>query len=206
MRAYLFVEGDSSQRRTYALDLGGVVLGRHEASDIVAADPAVSRRHARIYWDGSAYVLKDLGSKNGTFLNGAQVHAPSMLSHGDTITLGGMQAIFRIEGEATTDTAKEVALAPTRVDARTAEVWINGHPVRVTAKEFLVLRALAVRPGALVSKNDLACAAWPECDGAVADYNVEQLVSRLRRKIEPDARHPVSLITVRGLGYRLLTS
>jgi DNA-binding response OmpR family regulator len=42
--------------------------------------------------------------------------------------------------------------------------------------------------------------------GAVSDYNIEQLISRLRRKLEADPAHPRWLVTVRGLGYRLIGS
>ena len=58
--------------------------------------------------------------------------------------------------------------------------------------------------GALISKQDLALQVWPEYQGVVGDENIEQLISRLRRKLETDPQHPRYLLTVRGLGYRLI--
>jgi len=65
-----------------------VVLGRLPECDVVLSDPNASRRHAEVRWDGRGYVLHDLGSMNGTFLNGQQVTEPMPLSPGDVITVG----------------------------------------------------------------------------------------------------------------------
>ncbi|HZQ38468.1 MAG TPA: helix-turn-helix domain-containing protein [Dehalococcoidia bacterium] len=50
----------------------------------------------------------------------------------------------------------------------------------------------------------MAQAVWPEYQGGVGDYNIEQVISRLRRKLEPEPERPRHLLTVRGLGYRLM--
>lgn len=92
------------------------------------------------------------------------------------------------------------------MDARRAEVTVDGRPISVTARELFALAALAQDPGALVSKDDLAKKVWPETNGVVSDDSIEQLVSRLRRKLGDDAREPRYLLTVRGLGYRLFAS
>lgn len=81
---------------------------------------------------------------------------------------------------------------------------MEGREVRLTAKELLALAALHGRSGDLCSKDELAKKVWPEFEGAVDDESIEQVISRLRRKIEPDPRHPRYLLTARGLGYRLL--
>ena len=74
----------------------------------------------------------------------------------------------------------------------------------LTAKEFLALRAMVVQAGSILSKDALAHQVWPEYEGAVGDVNIEQLISRLRRKIEANPAQPRRLLTVRGLGYRLI--
>ncbi|MBI4302479.1 MAG: winged helix-turn-helix transcriptional regulator, partial [Chloroflexi bacterium] len=86
-----------------------------------------------------------------------------------------------------------------------ATVSVNGQPIHLTVKEFQALSYLHSRDGALCTKDELAQHVWPEYEGAVDDYNIEQLVSRLRRKLEPDPQRPRFLLTVRGLGYRLET-
>lgn len=92
------------------------------------------------------------------------------------------------------------------IDPARATTFVDGRQIRTTAKEFQALSYLHSRSGALCTKDELARHVWPEYGGAVDDYNIEQLVSRLRRKLEPDHRHPRFLLTVRGLGYRLETA
>ena len=62
-------------------------LGRSTDNDIVIDDQDVSRRHARITWNGRDLMLEDLGSANGTFLNGGRLIGPEALRHGDAVGL-----------------------------------------------------------------------------------------------------------------------
>ena len=97
-------------------------------------------------------------------------------------------------------------VAATLLDTATAELWVRGERVHVTAKEYRALSLLFERAGALVTKEELAVGVWPEYAGQVADANVEQLIARLRRKLGTDQSQPPVLRTVRGLGYRLVLS
>jgi DNA-binding winged helix-turn-helix (wHTH) protein len=92
------------------------------------------------------------------------------------------------------------------IDPDRATVSMGDRTIRVTAKEFHALSYLLSKGGAVCTKDELARHVWPEYEGAVDDYNVEQLMSRLRRKVEPDHTHPEYLLTVRGMGYRLEAS
>lgn len=187
----------------YPLTGAPLVIGRDGECQIVVASEHASRRHARIEARGSAYVLRDLGSKNGTSMNGQPVNAEVTLREGDEIAVPGGAWVFR-----TTDETVTLQLPPAgsvRVDMRRAEVWVEGKQIVVTARELLALAALAEDPGALVTKDDLANKVWPETSGAVSDDSIEQLMSRLRHKLGDDARQPRYLLTVRGLGYRLFS-
>ncbi len=64
------------------------VIGRDDGVDIVIPTPAVSRRHARLMMEGGGYVIEDLGSSNGTFVNGERLIGRRTLNHGDEIRLG----------------------------------------------------------------------------------------------------------------------
>jgi pSer/pThr/pTyr-binding forkhead associated (FHA) protein len=64
------------------------VLGRSEDCDVVIADEQASRRHAQVEAGIGGYVLVDLGSTNGTYLNGAEVRSPTALADGDSIVVG----------------------------------------------------------------------------------------------------------------------
>lgn len=67
---------------------GPVVIGRSAGADIVIGDDFVSGRHARVVPEGSEAVLEDLGSTNGTLLNGERVSRPQTLRPGDVIAIG----------------------------------------------------------------------------------------------------------------------
>jgi len=68
------------------------ILGSAPDNDLVFADRFVSRRHARLYWDGAAWWLEDLGSRNGTYVNRQAItpHQPQRLERGAVISLGDM--------------------------------------------------------------------------------------------------------------------
>lgn len=72
----------------------GALLGRGKASSIRFTDPLASGRHARVAPDGELVVLEDLGSTNGTFLNGVLISAPTSLNPGDRIRLGESEFLF----------------------------------------------------------------------------------------------------------------
>jgi hypothetical protein len=72
------------------IPLGGLLLGREQGDGAVAGDSLVSRRHAQISRDAQGRLhLEDLGSRNGTFLNGARVSTRRPLETGDIIKIGG---------------------------------------------------------------------------------------------------------------------
>ena len=68
--------------------LDPITIGRHPDCDVVLNDQEVSRQHAEVRRDEEGFVLHDLGSLNGTKVNGAGVKAPRPLDDGDTITIG----------------------------------------------------------------------------------------------------------------------
>lgn len=73
----------------------GLLLGRDRPAEVIVDDPFASARHARIAARGPYNFLEDLGSTNGTFLNGSRVGASERLVPGDRITIGDTE--FRYE-------------------------------------------------------------------------------------------------------------
>jgi len=73
---------------TYALETPELYIGRDVQNDIVVPEAEVSRRHARLIRNGDAYLLEDLGSTNGTFVNGRRLIGPILLQPGDEVKLG----------------------------------------------------------------------------------------------------------------------
>jgi len=71
-----------------------MVIGRSGNSDVVINDSFASTRHARVYEKDGQYWLEDLGSTNGTFLNGVQLKKPVVLADGDGLKVGGVTFRF----------------------------------------------------------------------------------------------------------------
>lgn len=96
-----------------------------------------------------------------------------------------------------------IRLGAVTVDMETGVVSGNGPDRTLTAKEYALLSALNENRGRIVTVDALCMAAWR---GENLGYENTLMVHmrRLREKIEPDPSHPRYLITMRGLGYRLL--
>jgi len=82
------VNGPRELKGTKVAIAGPIVIGRTPGADIVIADDFISSQHARIVPSGDGALLEDLGSTNGTVLNGAQISSASLLDEGDEIELG----------------------------------------------------------------------------------------------------------------------
>ena len=91
----LRVQAAPGLRAGAAYDLsGGALLGRGAEADIVLEDSFSSSRHARLVAQGDAVVLEDLGSTNGTYLNGEPLSGPQPLHEGDRIRIGDSEFVF----------------------------------------------------------------------------------------------------------------
>jgi predicted component of type VI protein secretion system len=82
--------------RTLIVPPAGAVIGRSSQCDIVLDDSGVSRRHAEIRPQGSAWILRDLGSTNGVLVDGAQVAGEHRLADGERIAFGSTDLRFQI--------------------------------------------------------------------------------------------------------------
>ncbi len=101
--AVLEVVNPSGQKSTISLDRSPFVFGRQAENDLTLRDNRVSRVHARIVREAGGYFLEDLGSRHGTYLNGARVESRVRLAQSDSITFGfpdGYQLQFhQVEAE-----------------------------------------------------------------------------------------------------------
>jgi pSer/pThr/pTyr-binding forkhead associated (FHA) protein len=90
------------------------LIGRDVTNDIVIGDAEVSRQHARITRTPGGYVLEDLGSTNGTFVNGERLTTPRVLNPGDLIALGETVSITfdAVAPEAAATVASPAAESP----------------------------------------------------------------------------------------------
>jgi sulfur carrier protein ThiS len=87
---------DEAAGTSFALTTPVVVIGRGAEADVRVEDAGVSRKHAELRQvDGHAHEITDLGSTNGTFVNGAQI-ARHRLEDGDRVELGGIVLVYRL--------------------------------------------------------------------------------------------------------------
>src|SRR5512139_40365 len=81
----------------FTLEGDQLTIGRDSTNEIVINDAEVSRKHARLTFQGGKYVLEDLGSTNGTFVNGQRLTSATVLKPGDVVSLGE-QIVLMYEG------------------------------------------------------------------------------------------------------------
>jgi len=202
--------GETSQRqalfltdpteREHRLDNECTTIGRAMQNDIVITSKRVSREHAHIRRDGWRMILEDMGRTKGTLLNDERVLAEVTLHDQDHIKIG--EVVFTFHDPDIT--YRDSVFPALEIDVSAGVVRVERHIVQLSPKEFALLTYLDTRSGEVCSKDDIATAVWPEYQAGVYDYQVENLVRRLRAKLEPDPANPQLLQTIRGLGYKLV--
>jgi two-component system, OmpR family, alkaline phosphatase synthesis response regulator PhoP len=90
-----------------------------------------------------------------------------------------------------------------RVDFRGTEVFRDGQPIELSAREFKLLRYFIEHRGATLSRDQLLNGVWGY-DAIPFTRTVDVHVAWLRQKVEPNPRHPRFILTVHGLGYRFM--
>lgn len=88
-----------------------------------------------------------------------------------------------------------------RVDLRRAEVWRDGQPVALFAREFQLLRYFIAHPGAALSREELLKEVWGY-GARTSTRTVDVHVAGLRQKLETNPKQPRLILTVQGLGYK----
>jgi DNA-binding response OmpR family regulator len=104
------------------------------------------------------------------------------------------------------ESASQTWLSWLRIDEKLHEVWIDGQQVKLPKKEYKLVVCLQKRAGKVCTREELISEVWPEvCDASgVSDAAIDQLVHRLRLKIEVNPSVPKRLINRRGFGYMLV--
>jgi pSer/pThr/pTyr-binding forkhead associated (FHA) protein len=74
--------------KEFVLEKNEYIIGREQTADITISDPEISRRHARLFFQNGSYIIEDLGSTNGTFVNGQKISGPYLLRPGEVVNFG----------------------------------------------------------------------------------------------------------------------
>ncbi len=184
-----------------------LVLGREAGCDVVIADRAVSRFHARLTPGASGVVVEDLGSKNGTHYNGNLLTGPVVLQDGDILQVAVVQEFQFLSSDAT----MPLDSAPLRtgrmmLDMRARQVWVSQKQMNppLSAQQFQLLWVLYQNAGNVVTRQELVSAVWGDEQAAgVTDQALDALIRRLRDRLAVmDPSHNY-IVTVRGHGIML---
>ena len=191
------------------LVIGSLTIGRDPACEVIVPSRQVSRLHARLTVQGSGALLEDLDSRNGTFYLGKPVHAPVLLSDGDTFSVAYTQQFVFFLSDATLPLeglGNRFLQGRLRLDEGTKDVWLSEQKLAppLSPEQFRLLKELYDHQGQVVSREELFSAVWgQEAFGGVSEAAFDALVRRLRRRLaEVDPRHDY-ITTVRGYGLRL---
>lgn len=203
----LVSEGELAGQRWMLTD-DEMVIGRGTDADIVLPERQVSRYHLKIHYRDGRYLLEDLDSKNGTFLNGQQIKGTIPIQDGDEIQIALCVRLLFVGTDATVPLSFDLP----RADGASIVLEENKRTVSIKGREldpplslaqFRLLQMLYDAKGAVCGRDDIIEAVWPGTGGAgVSEQAIDALVRRLRDRLaELDDRNYI--ITVRGHGFRL---
>jgi hypothetical protein len=199
-------EGELEGQR-WVIERSQVTLGRGSDCDVVLPERQISRYHARIERDDGGYVLHDLGSKNGTYVNGQEVgDRPYRLKDGDEIQIALCVRMGFVGADATLPLEMTGPHRGLRVDRAARRVFIGGHELTppLSPAQYRLLDLLLEHEEQVVSRDAIVVAVWPEEEGmGISEQAIDALVRRLRDRIaamDPDHAY---IVTVRGHGFRL---
>jgi len=191
----------------WTIDTDEFIIGRGHECHIVLPERQVSRHHVKIILENGSYILHDLGSKNGTHINGAQVDGTAVLQDGDEIQIAlAVKLVF-----VGTDATIPLTFDPPKLegnlvlDESQRAVIINGVELSppLSLAQFRLLELLHKSDGAVCSRDDIVNVVWPDTEGlGVSEQAIDALVRRLRDRLaEIDDFNYI--VTVRGHGFRL---
>jgi hypothetical protein len=191
-----------------------VVVGRDDSCHVVIQNRQVSRYHARFVSHLHGVQLEDLGSKNGTRLNGQDVIDPIMLQDGDIIQIAFVQQFLYLSSDSTLplEDPYEQSIETQsmqrmlRLDKRSRRVWIGNDELLppLSVSQYQLLELLSDNPGRVVTRAELIQAVWGKEDAVgVSEQALDALIRRLRDRLSAINPSHQFLITVRGHGLRL---
>jgi len=132
-----------------------VLIGRETAANLCIADPSVSRRHSQVEKEGGQFVIADLESLNGTFINDVPVKRRP-LAHGDRVRIGDSQFLFLLhDGEASpASKSSEVQFEDRQLSGSTIQVKFN-DAIYLMARDLSALMKVSTTVNAIRGLEEL---------------------------------------------------
>ena len=199
-------EGELEGQR-WIIEQERVIIGRGSDCDIVLPERQASRHHAQIERDDAGYLLRDLGSKNGTHVNGQEVRdRPYRLKDGDEIQIALCVKMGFVGADATLPLQLTGPNKGLRIDEAAKRVFIGGHELTppLSVAQYRLLDLLLQHEEHVVSRDAIVAAVWTEEDEmGISEQAIDALVRRLRDRISAADPDHAYIVTVRGHGFRL---
>lgn len=148
--AHLHWQFPPGQEHRLSLEKDLFVIGRSRDCDITILDERVSRQHAEIYFDGDAFLISDLGSYNGTLLNGERLESTRPLQQGDQLQIGPVTLRFEVQTPSEEDSAPPAESRPTKIVPNLAAhpyLEIRTGPGRGTHFDLVKAKTVVGRAG-----------------------------------------------------------
>jgi DNA-binding response OmpR family regulator len=206
----LIGQSGTAQGSRWPLTEVETVIGRDVECQVVIPDRQVSRRHARIRRQADGYWIEDLGSKNGTHVNGAAVKTRALLQDGDLIQVALAAKLVFVGLDATVPLGDSEAaaydLGLLRLDRAAHRVWVGDSELDppLSPQQFRLLELLYLNPTRIVTREEVVEHVWQESLGSgVSEQAIDALVRRLRERLSEHEPGVTFIETVRGLGFRL---
>jgi hypothetical protein len=200
---FLIQEGDQAGK-TVELASFPFTIGRSRDCSFVLDYTEISRLHARCYSDHLNIFLEDLGSTNGTFVNGRRLETGEAyrLRAGDEVSFAHI-CRWVFDDPVTTTQIDPVQLPRPglEIDAGAARVTIGGVPLYppLSPNQFSLVALLYENAGRIVTREEICKYVWGT-DENITDQTIDALVSRLRKRLfELDSEHDY-IVTRRGFG------
>jgi len=204
--ALLLWMDDEEIKGRWPLAKSETTIGRWEDNDVIVDDRWVSRYHSQVRREGEQYVIEDLGSKNGTFVNGRRIAGPTVLTDGDEVQVTPLIKLTFVDYGSTAPLPSDLQAPGLELELATRQVYAGGRLLDppLSHAQFTFLALLATRPNRVFSRDEVIASVWPE-DSAegVSDEAIDALVRRVRlrlRELDPDREY---IVTVRGYGFKL---
>lgn len=201
----LMVEGPWPGKRFFIED-PMFLVGRDAQCDLVIPDRQVSRRHAVVSQEDDQYLLKDLDSKNGTFVNGQELSGTYVLQDGDEIQIALCCKLAFVAAESTAPVILEEPAEGLHMDLESKRVWVGGRELDppLSLAQYRLLALLYQEPGRVFSRDQVVEAVWPEDDrDGISEQAIDALARRLRERLAEADPESQFIVTVRGHGFRL---
>ncbi len=206
--AYLTGKLPQEVPQTWALKGEVSFIGRHPSAAVTLPLLSISRQHAKITSTPQGYFIEDLGSRNGSFVNGEPLgNDPQPLRAGDKIVLGGEITLIFEDPYETIDGKMLGRMEGIWIDPQTDAVWIDAKQVEppLSPAQHALLFILYQEAGVALSYEQIIAHVWPgEAPEGVSKDSVNGLIKRLRarlREVQPAKEYIEAL---RGHGFRFV--